>query len=76
MARNKHRALDEEIELDFPHLIEHQRRNRRSSPSKYETYKRERGLLDYDDLLYRLAELLHQYRRRCASACRRAIATS
>ena len=60
MARNKRRALEEEIELDFPHLIEHSAEILELAEN-YETYKRERGLLDYDDLLYRLAELLQQH---------------
>ena len=57
MARNKSRALEAEIEADFPHLREHAARSCRLAAS-YEAYKRERALLDYDDLLYRLAELL------------------
>ncbi|MGH7863443.1 MAG: ATP-dependent helicase, partial [Candidatus Binataceae bacterium] len=57
MARNKRRALAEEIELDFPHLIEHATEILKLADS-YDAYKRERSLLDYDDLLYRLAELL------------------
>ena len=57
MARNKSRALEAEIEADFPHLREHSADILRLAAS-YETYKRERALLDYDDLLYRLAELL------------------
>ena len=32
MARNKHRELGEEIEIDFPHLLEHARRPRDGSP--------------------------------------------
>ncbi|MFZ1887373.1 MAG: ATP-dependent helicase [Candidatus Binataceae bacterium] len=60
MARNKMRDLAEEIELDFAHLIEHQGEIV-ALAEKYEAYKRERALLDYDDLLYRLAELLRQY---------------
>lgn len=60
MARNKMRALAEEIEMDFAHLIEHQGEIV-ALAEKYEAYKRERALLDYDDLLYRLAELLRQY---------------
>ena len=70
MARNKRRELDEEIEIDFPHLIEHQRRHCCSWPPNYDGYKRERGLLDYDDLLYRLVELLRAARRTSAGACR------
>ncbi len=61
MARNKRRELAEEIEFDFPHLAEHQQEII-DLAAKYEAYKRERGLLDYDDLLYRLLELLQQYR--------------
>ncbi len=61
MARNKRRELAEEIEIDFPHLIEHESEIL-SLAAKYEEYKRERALLDYDDLLYRLAEMLEQYR--------------
>jgi len=60
MARNKRRELDEEIELDFPHLTEH-RDDLVRLAAAYDAYKRERGLLDYDDLLYRLAELLEQH---------------
>jgi len=57
MARNKNRALKAELEVDFPHLLEHEREIL-AIAEKYEEYKRERALLDYDDLLYRLAELL------------------
>ncbi len=59
MARNKRRGLDEEIQLDFPHLIEHSEEILQLA-QKYEAYKRERGLLDYDDLLDKLVELLQQ----------------
>ena len=72
MARNKRRPLEEEIELDFPHLGEHQTELLELA-KKYESYKRERGLLDYDDLLYRLAELLEQHenvRRRISETYR------
>ncbi|HYL58937.1 MAG TPA: ATP-dependent helicase, partial [Candidatus Acidoferrales bacterium] len=64
--------LEEEIEIDFPHLGEHQA-ELLELEKKYEAYKRERGLLDYDDLLYRLAELLEQHdevRRRLSGAYR------
>ncbi len=57
MARNKSRALEVEIEQGFPHLREHQAEILKVAAS-YDAYKRERALLDYDDLLYRLAELL------------------
>ncbi len=51
MARNKRRALDLEIQVDFPHLIEHVEEILQLA-QKYAAYKRERrGLLDYDDLL-------------------------
>ena len=60
MARNKRRELGEEIEIDFPHLAEHSEDLVRLAAA-YDGYKRERGLLDYDDLLYRLAELLEQH---------------
>ncbi len=72
MARNKRRELDEEIELDFPHLAEH-REDLMRLAGAYDAYKRERGLLDYDDLLYRLAELLQQHagvRRRLSETYR------
>ncbi|MGH7915252.1 MAG: ATP-dependent helicase [Candidatus Binataceae bacterium] len=72
MARNKRRELDEEIELDFPHLAEHSGDLVRLAAA-YDAYKRERGLLDYDDLLYRLAELLDRHdnvRRRLSDTYR------
>jgi len=72
MARNKRRPLEEEIELDFPHLGEHQTELLELAKN-YAIYKRERGLLDYDDLLYHLAELLEQYenvRRRISDTYR------
>ncbi len=72
MARNKRRALDEEIQLDFPHLMEHSEEIVQLA-QKYEAYKRERGLLDYDDLLDKLVDLLQQYgdvRKRLSDAYR------
>jgi ATP-dependent DNA helicase UvrD/PcrA len=59
MARNKRRPLPAELEADFPHLVDHEPQIVKLAEN-YEAYKRERGLLDYDDLLYRLAELLSQ----------------
>src|SRR6202167_5578898 len=59
MARNKRRALEEEIEIDFPHLGEHQTEILELAKN-YEGYKRDRALLDYDDLLYRLPGALGQ----------------
>src|SRR5258708_38584643 len=72
MARSKRRAVEEEIEINFPHLNEHQTEILELAKN-YESYKRERALLDYDDLLYRLAELLEQYenvRRRLSDSYR------
>jgi DNA helicase II / ATP-dependent DNA helicase PcrA len=72
MARNKRRALDEEIQLDFPHLIEHSAEILQLA-QKYQIYKSERGLLDYDDLLEKLIELLQQHadvRRRLSDTYR------
>jgi DNA helicase-2/ATP-dependent DNA helicase PcrA len=60
MARNKCRALEEEIEIDFPHLHEHTKEIVQLAVS-YEAYKRERALLDYDDLLSRMVELLKEH---------------
>src|SRR5216684_2246833 len=57
MARNKSRTLPEELRNDFPQLLDHEEAIV-AIAAKYEEYKRERGLLDYDDLLFRLAELL------------------
>jgi DNA helicase-2/ATP-dependent DNA helicase PcrA len=72
MARNKNRALKNELEIDFPHLLEHERAILELA-EQYETYKRERGVLDYDDLLFRFAELLTQHdnvRRRLSDSYR------
>ncbi len=72
MARNKCRSLEAELEADFPHLVEYQAQILRLAQD-YETYKRERGLLDYDDLLCRLAELLKEnesIRRRLSNTYR------
>ncbi len=72
MARNKARELEQELEADFPHLLDHREEILRLAQS-YETYKRERGLADYDDLLYRLDELLREHepiRRRLSDTYR------
>ena len=57
MTRNKARSLRDELELDFIHLLEHEEQIQAVAVG-YESYKRERGLLDYDDLLDRLVDLL------------------
>jgi DNA helicase II / ATP-dependent DNA helicase PcrA len=57
MARNKNRTMLQELEADFVHLLEHAAALV-TLAEKYDDYKRERGLLDYDDLLFRLSELL------------------
>jgi DNA helicase-2/ATP-dependent DNA helicase PcrA len=57
MARNKNRAFVAELENDFPHLLEHAEALT-TIAEQYAQYKRERGLLDYDDLLFMLSELL------------------
>ncbi len=72
MARNKRRALLEELELDFPHLLEYSAEISALAQG-YAAYKRERGLADYDDLLDFLVELLGRnetVRRRLAGAYR------
>jgi len=72
MARNKARELREEVEADYPFLID-QLDEITALAQAYDRYKRERGLLDYDDLLYRLAELLEHHPERqqqLSRACR------
>jgi len=72
MARNKNRALKHELEIDFPHLLEHQSEIL-ALAEQYEIYKRERGVLDYDDLLFRLGELMkldENVRRRLSDSYR------
>jgi DNA helicase-2/ATP-dependent DNA helicase PcrA len=57
MARNKARSLEQELEADFPHLLDHSA-DIALLAENYARYKRARALLDYDDLLHLLAELL------------------
>ena len=69
-------SWSEELEIDFPHLVEHRRRllaarRRPTTPTSASA-----ALLDYDDLLYRLAELLRAARAACAGASPTPIATS
>jgi DNA helicase-2/ATP-dependent DNA helicase PcrA len=60
MARNKARSVEDELEQDFGHLWDN-REEILHLASAYDTYKRERGLLDYDDLLLRMVELMEQH---------------
>jgi DNA helicase-2/ATP-dependent DNA helicase PcrA len=60
MARNKARSLEQEVEEDFAYLRDH-RAEILQLAQAYDAYKRERGLLDYDDLLYRIVELMEQH---------------
>lgn len=60
MARNKARELKDELAADFVHLLDHEAEIL-TLAAAYEAYKRERGLLDYDDLLHRLADLMREH---------------
>ncbi|HEY2105159.1 MAG TPA: ATP-dependent helicase, partial [Candidatus Binataceae bacterium] len=60
MARNKARSLEDEIEEDFANLWDNKAEIVELARA-YDAYKRERGLLDYDDLLYRYVELMEQH---------------
>jgi len=60
MARNKARTLEEELEEDFAYLWDNSAEIVQLAQA-YDAYKRERGLLDYDDLLYRVVELMEQH---------------
>lgn len=60
MARNKARRLEAEIEEDFAHLIHH-RAEILKLAADYETFKRARALLDYDDLLDLMVSLLRNH---------------
>ena len=60
MARNKRRTIADEIDIDYPHLAEHLAELIQLAAG-YDGYKKERGLLDYDDLLDRLTELLDRH---------------
>ena len=60
MARNKARSLEDEIEEDFANLWDNKAEIVQLTQA-YDAYKRERGLLDYDDLLYRFVELAEQH---------------
>jgi len=60
MARNKARTVEQELEEDFGYLWD-SREQILLLAAAYDAYKRERGLLDYDDLLHRMVELMEQH---------------
>jgi DNA helicase-2/ATP-dependent DNA helicase PcrA len=60
MARNKDRSLEQEVEEDFAYLWDYSAEIIQLARA-YDAYKRERGLLDYDDLLYRTVDLMEQH---------------
>jgi len=57
MAVNKSRPLPQLVEQEYPLLVDHLAELGELA-TRYGVYKRERQLLDYDDLLVRLRELL------------------
>ena len=72
MARNKARALEQELEEDYGYLWDN-RAEILTLARAYDQYKRERGLLDYDDLLERSVELMEHHpdiRRRLSNTYR------
>lgn len=58
-ARNKELPLDEVLRRDAFHLLPHAESLTRLGEA-YNTYRREKGLMDYDDLLFELEALLRQ----------------
>ncbi len=69
---NKSLSVEEIVLLDYPHLSQHLPDMIRLQ-SAYTAYKRQRFLLDYDDLLIRLDELLEsraETRRELSLSCR------
>lgn len=72
MAVNKARRLDELIDDAYGHLAEHAA-DLAALQDAYADYKRERALLDYDDLLVELHRLLRDHegvRDRLSGQCR------
>ena len=57
MSRNKKTLLGELIELEYPHLADVQEELSEIS-RRYTSYKAEKSLVDYDDLLTKLRDLL------------------
>ena len=60
MARNKGAHVEQELEEDSA-TCGTVANGPASLAAAYDAYKRERGLLDYDDLLYRIVELMEQH---------------
>lgn len=58
-ARNKELALDEVLQREAFHLLPHAEALAALSVA-YDAYRREKGLLDYDDLLFELETLLRE----------------
>ena len=56
-ARNKEIPLQDLLQRESPHLLQHTG-DLESLESAYRAYRREHGLLDYDDLLFELEDLL------------------
>jgi len=57
MTHNKHIALNELLDLDYPHLVEvHQ--ELAEMQRRYTDFKQTKSLIDYDDLLIKLRDLL------------------
>ena len=61
-SRNKELSLDRLVEEEAFHLTPHLA-DLEAIAEAYEIFKREHGLLDYDDLLFRLEELLRAHPR-------------
>jgi len=59
MAVNRSMPLPEVIAAGWPHLLDHLEDLSRLG-DQYTRYKRDRGLVDYDDLLVLLRDLLHE----------------
>src|SRR5262245_40434805 len=59
MAVNRSMPLPEVIAAGWPHLLDHLEDLTRLG-DQYTRYKRDRGLVDYDDLLVLLRDLLHE----------------
>ena len=61
MTHNKQAKLGDLLELEYPHLVE-AGFELNELFTRYHNYKREKSLLDYDDLLVRLRDLLADHR--------------